>query len=358
MFNCKRLTLARKRRGLTAKGIAGLAALSPLTITRLEKGDNNPDEETVQKIANALSYPISFFYRDDPESINLNAVSFRSLTKMTAKERDAALSAGDIGVELFDWVEDRFALPKSNLIDLSYETNPEIAARTLRQHWGIGEKPIPSMIKLLEFNGVRILSLSENTAHVDAYSFWRGSKPYVFLNNNKTAEHSTFDAAHELGHLVMHRHGGPQSTRDAEKEANTFASAFLMPRDDVRSRVPRLVKVDTILTMKRRWRVSAMAMAYRLHSLKLLTDWQYKSVCIELSRRGYRSGEPNGLERDKSTIWHKVLTQLWSERITKNEIANALDLPLDELEGFIQSLISLTTTDDKRPNKTSIKLLK
>ena len=339
MFNNKRLSLARKRRKLTAKGLAQRAGLSPLTITRLEKGENQPDEATVEKIADALAYPTEFFYGDEPETIGTAAVSFRGLTKMTAKQRDAAVSAGVLGLQLYDWVEERFSLPKPNLLDLGYETNPEMAARSLRQHWGLGEKPIGSIIRLLETQGVRVLSLSEDTATVDAFSFWRGSTPYVFLTTFKTAERSILDAAHELGHLVLHAHGGIQSSREAEREANLFASSFLIPRDDVRSRMPHFIKIETVLKAKRRWRVSAMAMTYRLHALELLSDWQYKSMCIELARRGYRSGEPDGIERDTSAIWIKVLSHLWKERTTKEDIALSLSLPLDELEGLVWGLV-------------------
>src|SRR4030095_16645232 len=120
-----------------------------------------------------------------------------------------------------------FNLPKQILLDLSYETDPEAAARSLRQYWGIGEKPIGNMLGLLEVHGVRVFALAEDTASVDAFSFWRDDRPFIFLNNFKTAEHSLFDSVHELGHLVLHRHGGPQASRSAEREANAFASAFL-----------------------------------------------------------------------------------------------------------------------------------
>ena len=353
MFNNNRLSLARKRRRLTAKGLAERAGLSPLTITRLEKGENQPEEATVDKIADALAYPTEFFYGDEPEAIDTAAVSFRGLTKMTAKQRDAAVSAGALGLQLYDWVEERFSLPKPNLLDLGYETNPEMAARSLRQYWGLGEKPIGSMIRLLETQGVRVLSLSEDTASVDAFSFWRGSVPYVFLNTYKTAERSILDAAHELGHLALHAHGGVRSSREAEREANMFASSFLMPRDDVRSRMPRFIKIETVLKAKRRWRVSAMAMAYRLHALQLLSDWQYKSMCIELGRRGYRTGEPDGIEHDSSAIWEKVFTQLWSERTTKEDIAKSLSLPLDELEGLVWGLVG----KNRKPERSECAVL-
>lgn len=344
MFNLTRMVLARKRRRMTGKDLAERSGLSAMTISRLENGENVPDESTIDKLATALGFPREFFFARDIDAVSTDAVSFRSLSKMSAKERDAAISAGMLGLELSSWVEAKFSLPKPNLLDLSSEPDPETTARSLRQHWGIGERPIGNMVGLLETHGVRVFSLSENTASVDAFSFWRDDKPFVFLNNFKTAERSILDAAHELGHLIMHRHAGPNpdrienDDRATEREANAFASAFLMPENDVRSRMPRFVDVDAIINLKSRWRVSAMAMAYRLHHLRIISEWQYKMLCIELGKRGYRSGEPVGIERETSLIWKKVMSLLWSERISKNEIAKELFIPLDELEGLIWEL--------------------
>jgi Zn-dependent peptidase ImmA (M78 family)/DNA-binding XRE family transcriptional regulator len=286
MFNPKRLSLARGRRRVTAKALAEKAELAADTISRLEAGHNNPDDATIEKLAKVLRFPASFFHDDDPEDIDTGAVSFRSFSKMSAKERDAAISAGCLGLQLNNWVEDRFNLPRPNLLDLSYETDPSEAAQAMRQYWNLGERPIGCMIGLLETNGVRVFSLSENTASVNAFSFWRDGKPFIFLNNLKTAESSIFDIAHELCHLAMHKHGDPKGIRSAEREADAFASAFLMPANDVKARIPRPITADIVLAAKARWRVSAMAMVYRLHTLKLITGWQYRSLCIELTKMG------------------------------------------------------------------------
>jgi hypothetical protein len=42
--------------------------------------------------------------------------------------------------------------------------------------------------------------------------------------------------------------------------------------------------------------------------------------------------------RQPSAIWRKVLTALWSEQTTKNDIAKSLHLPVDEIEGLIWNL--------------------
>ncbi|RBI65406.1 hypothetical protein DQ400_18155 [Vreelandella sulfidaeris] len=52
---------------------------------------------------------------------------------------------------------------------------------------------------------------------------------FVFLNIQKSSEHSRFDAAHELGHLTLHKHAGAHG-KEAEREANAFASSLCLEK--------------------------------------------------------------------------------------------------------------------------------
>lgn len=344
MFNSDRLKTARERRMLTAKGVAEDIGISAVTFSKYENG-HSPDEETVKKIAETLSYPLDFFYKESPERLNTDAVSFRSLARMNAKERRAAEAAGSLGIELYEWIDTRFNLPSADIVDLSKERRrPFVAARLLRQHWGLGDRPIKNVLKLIESKGVRVLSLSEATKNVDAYSFWRGDHPYIFLNQEKTAERSIFDTAHELGHLVLHHHADSKTDKEAETQADKFASAFLMPESDVMD-YAHLLSASQIVAAKKRWKVSAMAFAYRLNSLGYISEWNYRSLIIELGKRGFRSGEPNGVEREVSTVLGKVLAALWSKGLTKGDIAKDLGIPLEEIEALLFRL---------SPNKAAI----
>ncbi|MCA1516363.1 ImmA/IrrE family metallo-endopeptidase [Bradyrhizobium sp. NBAIM01] len=338
MFNAERLKIARQRRKLSGKKLADLAGITPVTVSKIENG-HQPESYVVERLSNALRYPREFFFLVSPDVLDADTVSFRSLKKMGAAERDASLAAGSLGIALYDWIDARFNLPRPDLIDLSKErTRPESAARLLRQHWSLGERPIGNVLKLLESKGVRILSLSENTSNVDAYSFWRNDRPYIFLNQEKTAERSVFDSAHELAHLVLHHHAGAKSDRDAESQADQFASAFLMPEADVLNAAAHISTANQIVAKKSRWKVSAMALAYRLHKLDVLSDWNHRSICIELGKMGYRSGEPLGIDRETSTVLAKVLTVLWGKRLTKRDIARDLAVPLEEIETLIFGL--------------------
>lgn len=338
VFNSQRLILGRKRRKMTARALAGVIGVSPITISRLENGVNEPEDDTVEALARALDFPRGFFFAEDVDELPAEAASFRSLSSMTARERDAALSAGAIAYLFHDWVVERFNLPAADVPEQREDASPEVAAQLVRAHWGLGEQPVSSMIRLLESKGVRVFSLCEDTKNVDAFSCWRGEQPFVFLNTFKSAERSRFDAAHELGHLVLHRHGAPQDSRQAESEADRFASAFLMPMDDVLSRIRYVSDLEGLIRAKKRWGVSVAALNYRLHKLKVVSDWQNRSLNIEMSSRGFRRQEPEGLPHETSALWPQIFTSLWRDRTTRDHIAEELNVRSSELDAILFGL--------------------
>lgn len=339
MFNSNRLRLARKRRRLTGVELAAKAGLTAVTLSRLERTRNEPTAETTEALAGALCYPVEFFDGPDLDEVQEDGASFRSLKSMTARERDAALAAASLAFLVSDFADAEFQLPLPDLLDLSSERDPESAARRLRSAWGIGEQPVPNMIDLLEAKGIRVFSLAENTLKVDAFSCWRNNVPYIFLNTYKSAEHSRFDAAHELGHLCLHRHGGARQVA-FEAQANAFASSFLMPEADLRSRIRQIHSLSQVRAVKVRWGVSLSAMTYRLAKLGILSEWQARRCFIEINRCGFRTEEPDPMPREKSHIWQTVFRELWRRRISRELVAHKLALPPDELESLVFGLTS------------------
>ncbi|MBL8657374.1 MAG: XRE family transcriptional regulator [Altererythrobacter sp.] len=337
-FNPARLSVVRQRRLLNLKGFADLIGVATKTVSRWEKGLAEPSDDAIASFATALGFPKAFFYGRDVEVPEAGLVSFRSQTSMSAAVRDAALSAGAVGFLVSDWIEDRFSLPEISVPDL-HLLDPEDAARALRADWGLGEQPISNMIHLLESHGIRVFSLAENSVRVNAFSLWRDSKPYVFLNTIKSVESSRFDAAHELGHLVLHQDGNTTG-REAEDQANRFASAFLMPRADVIAHIMDVYSLDQLIRLKQRWRVSVAALNYRLHKVGVTTDWRYRDLCIQISREGYHRKEPNSIQRERSKVWEKVLQLLWAEKKTFRVIADDLSLPESEVSALIYGVIT------------------
>ena len=218
----------------------------------------------------------------------------------------------------------------------------------VRRAWSLGSLSIRNMVHLLESKGVRVFSLALDAKEVDAFSLWNGGIPFVFLNTNKTSEHSRFDAAHELAHLTLHKHGPPRGL-EAEKQANAFASAFLMNRGSVFANAPRFATYDNLVNLKKKWIVSVGALAYRLHDLGLISDWHYRGICIEIAKRG-KDFEPDEAPRETSMVMPKIFSALYEDGIGRSQIARELLLPVSELEQLLMGL-AITGVDGSGPSQ-------
>lgn len=349
-FNPLRLTIARQRRGWTKAALAGEAGIAIRSVTAYESGETTPSAEAIRTLSRTLGFPQEFFFMPDIELPSAYAISFRALTTMSAPQRDSAIAAGAIAFELSRWIESRFNLPACDIPDMR-SFPPEEAAIALRQRWNLGEEPIKNTIHLLEAHGVRVFSLAEDCRTLDAYSLWKGSEPYIFLNTMKTGERSRHDAMHELGHLVLHRHTGTAYGRRAELEADIFAAAMLMPRADVLARAPRFPTLQDLIRAKRRWMVSVASLAHRLHALGLLSEWHYRTMFIELGSRG-RDEEPQPIARETSQVLRKVFDLARADGTTRVDVARELAIAPEELESLIFGLV-MTGVTGGRQTKSS-----
>jgi Zn-dependent peptidase ImmA (M78 family)/DNA-binding XRE family transcriptional regulator len=338
MLTPSRLSLARKRRGLTLVHLATATEVSVRSLSAYENGGQRPSQDTLRRLAAVLDVPVEFLQAGDVDEIPIDAISFRAISKLTAGQRDTARSAGRIALMLAEWIEQRFHLPGPEVPSLP-TLDPDTAAEVVRARWGLGVAPLGNLVRLLEAHGVRVFSLAADCAAVDAFSFvWRQT-PYVLLNTAKSGERGRFDAAHELGHLVLHSEHRVPHGPDAEQEANRFAAAFLMPRASVLAHGLANATIDRVLAAKQTWRVAAMALTHRLHELGLLTDWGYRTACVDLSRRGYRTSEPGGIPRETSQLLDRVFQSLRGDGISPAAIARDLCITVAELNRHVFGLI-------------------
>lgn len=388
MFNPMRLTLARKRRGMKKRELAEKIGLTEKSVSNYEAGSQEPESSTLAKLSEALRFPEAFFFGDDPEVPTPDVASFRSQSKMSAPQRDSALGAGAIALLLNEWMESRFQLPSPDVPDLGREggsamggredmdskeseaypsqassQDPEAAAAMLRAHWGLGETSIKNMIALLESKGIRVFSLAIDAKEVDAFSMWKAGRPYMFLNTFKSAEHCRFDAAHELGHLVLHQHGHAQGP-EVEREANAFASAFLMPKASVLANAPRSPTLPSLIRHKKHWLVSVAALNYRLHALGLTTDWTYRTLCIQIAQEGYRKKEPESIQHEQSLVLGKVFDALREEGVSKADVARQLAIYPEEINELTFGLMLNALKGGKgsetasTPSRANLRLVK
>jgi len=360
MLTPSRLAVARKRRGYTLTRLAKEVGLSTRRLSTFENGHATPPPDTLHALAAALEVSPDFLIGRDLEEIPVGAVSFRALSKMTARQRDSALGCGRVALLIDEWIEARFSLPDVDVPTLT-GYDPEHAAEVLRARWGLGERPIGNLLHLVEAHGVRVYSLTEDNRSLDAFSLYWHGRPVVLISTQKSGERGRFDLAHELGHLVLHTEHRELDRPEAESEANRFAAAFLMPRASVLAYNLYNADFTRILKAKSIWRVAAMALAHRLHELNLMTDWVYRTACINLSRLGYRSSEPGGIARESSQLLAKVFQALRDEGDGPAAIAAAVGISVDELHDHVFGLtitaVPSAQTVSLPPRRPSLRVL-
>jgi len=179
---------------------------------------------------------------------------------------------------------------------------------------------------MLEDHGVIVIRLSLASARIDAFSVAFADRPVVVLASDKSDRgRSRFDAAHELGHLVMHG-SDIWGMTEVEQEAHRFASAFLMPRDQIYVELPTRVDWPALFELKRRWQVSLAALLMRARSLGRLSESVYLSAIKTASARGWRRTEPIPLgASEEPTLLSAVLNSAARHDLQRVVPASVLD---------------------------------
>ena len=169
----------------------------------------------------------------------------------------------------------------------------------LEEVGGLATARSQNVVALLENNGVITCRYEIAGERIDAFSFWNGDRPFLFLASDKDAAcRSRFDVAHELGHLVLHRWVGQDELEDPkvlkeviEPEANRFAGAFLAPAQSFPAEV-YTTRLDAFVALKRRWRLAVQAMVYRCKDLGVFDEYQVTNLYKQISARRWRTREP------------------------------------------------------------------
>ncbi|WP_349366796.1 MAG: XRE family transcriptional regulator [Nitratireductor rhodophyticola] len=304
-FVGSRLTEARAARGISSrKALADLIDKAPSTVSRWEEGELQPEPAAVEQLAQVLNLPVPYFLVGS--SRKQGTSFFRSLQSALKMHRGMQKVQLSWLMEITDALEEFAELPgvqlPADICDGGFlalrDEDIERAAMRLREEWGLGSKPILNVVRTLEDAGIVVASDLMETTKLDGLSGWDESsaRPFILLASDKQSfARRQFDAAHELGHIVMHRRVGEADLekhfRTIEDQAHRFAAAFLLPADQYPLEVAE-VTLWSLERLKSRWKVSIKAQIVRLKQLNIIDEEHAVRLYRAYSAKGYSKGEP------------------------------------------------------------------
>jgi Zn-dependent peptidase ImmA (M78 family)/transcriptional regulator with XRE-family HTH domain len=364
-----RLRDARVAKRLNQAELAAIVGVTRQSISAYELGDKAPEAVTLVLIADALDQPLGFFTCEDrPKFGDFGTRFFRAFGPETKRRNLMCDVYASWMAQTARYLDDLVNYPPVNLpsfapadADGAY-TDEEIeeAAAECRSKWGLSHGPVSNFLALAEGKGIITSRIFLEGEQVQAFSFWNGARPFVFLaSDTNSMARARFDVAHEIGHLVLHRGVGqedvenPKVLRSVETEANRFAGALLLPRQSFPNEV-FTTRLDAFVELKRRWKVAIQAMVYRCKDLGIFDDYQITNLYKQISARKWRAREPLDdigafpLEQP-STLRRAVSMVLSAGRKVSADICAELALAPRIIEGLCNLEAGALATDEPKP---------
>jgi len=235
IFSGQRLRVARLFRGHTQVDLGDALGISQQFIGEIEREHKPPNEQLVRAIGDFLGFELEFFYGSRLDEFVDSECNFRRRRATPISIRIRALAYGTLLGQFWSYANQELNLPaeKMPIVNATSRAEIEKAAERCRMEWGLGlDTPIANMVHVVEYGaGVPIARFGDVGEKVDAFS--RVGRPSVVVLSNKAGSRCRLDAAHECGHLVLHRNR-PTGTPEIEREADHFARALLLPRNGFR----------------------------------------------------------------------------------------------------------------------------
>ena len=258
--------------------VADAADISRVAYRNIETGASAPRVDTLSAICATLSVSLDDVLSMPPTLAN---VRFRAQNKL--KRRQQVLV--DVGRRLRDYceLEDlldakaelRFGLPSGRGRKRGVSVAVQAAAEARKAVDLKDGECIRDICGLLEDHGVKVIPVK--LASDGFFGLSVGPKdggPAIAVNvwERISVERWIFSAAHELGHVLLHLNSSfdveqTEEDPEEEREANAFASRFLMPHDVFLKEWEEargLSFVDRVVKVKRIFRVSYATVLYRI----------------------------------------------------------------------------------------------
>ena len=353
-FDGDQLRVARELRRLTQAELARkaveagrLPSLTSAAISQFERGDAVPSAATLAELVSALTINPEFLTSSAADKQSDLPAFFRSVRATPARERRRSRNLIQLVHRLAVILDQHVGVPARDVPSIPCDPfqdkdhrrlQAEKAAAAVRRAWGLKRGPIPNVVAAMESHGVVCTRMRVEESRVDAFSVNFTDHPVAVLATDKDKwDRSRFDAAHELGHLVMHDQTA--GVPEAERQANEFAAAFLMPEPDIRSVLPSRPDWRLLMDLKAKWGVSIAALLMRSRTLGIMPETTYVSATKMMSARGWRRHEPVTGDPELPSLLKDSIALATEAGLDIDDLRREAAIPPDILEE-ISSLIT------------------
>jgi Zn-dependent peptidase ImmA (M78 family)/DNA-binding XRE family transcriptional regulator len=292
----RRLTEARKARGLTQEQAAQHLECSRPTLIAIEKGERPAKPAELIKLAALYGRHVHELVRaSEPVAADLQPHLRAEAARMQTGDGDLNQAITD----LQRWADDYRELERIMHAPMRYNYPPEVSlaenridvtalaedvALRERQRLGLGDQPVLNLRSVLEWDvGLRIFYRPLASALAGMYAYVEPLGACILINAKHPAERQRASMVHEYGHLIVDRfkpgidyHTHPGRKPANERFADSFAMSFLLPTSSVRHRFHDIVattkdfQVADLVRLSHFYFVSLPAMALRLEGLGLV----------------------------------------------------------------------------------------
>lgn len=319
-------------------------------LSKIELGLRLPTPDEQSTIARALEVPPEFFQRPSSDRFVAVPPLFRLQRKRVAKAALDQLNAEMVtrAMHLREMLKTMDIEPALTLPRALEGLSAEEMADYVRQVWLIRPGPIQNLTRLIEAAGIFVIELDSTVPEFEGCAFRAYNLPsIIFVKKGQPTDRRRFTLAHELAHLILHE----SLIDEAEREANVFAQALLMPSRTARAVIGMRPRLEHLRRLKREWKISIQAMLMIASRLSLITPTYKTRLFQQLSAYGWRTVEPDELPPEDPELFAEVLDNLRNNlRFTVNEIAAMLK----ELVSVVERLYGLGPSRDTGGGRLSI----
>lgn len=377
------LRWARERAGLSVHEVSLRMKRDQATIDAWEEGLEHPTYVQLEKLAyNIYKRPLAIFFFPEPPEEEDFKESFRTLPDFEFEKLDsdtnfAIREAKSMQLSLIELCSGVNPAQKKIFkdIDTINITITELA-KSVRAYIGISIdeqvrmknsiEALKSWRNALQDNGIFIFKRSFKQSDVSGLCLHHDEFPLIYLNNGTSPNRQIFTIFHELAHILFGLDGITirddsyissldVNERNLEINSNKFASEFLLPSDEFKSKLGnQTISEELVKEFSRYFVVSKEVVLRKLLELNKVSAQYYKSMSIKwnkefLEAKNKNKGGGNYYATKATYLGEKYLELAFSKyykgSLSRNELADYLNMKPKNVMNIESFVLSPTTSE-------------